>query len=85
MCTWSNIKWPCSIRLSRGTANSLNTLPIRWRKGPYNIFFHPANFKLLESPTVAGEFPLGTKLVGNNADFGFEFAVPFELDDISGM
>src|SRR4030095_10474131 len=33
MCTWSNIKWPCSIRLSRCPANSLNILPIRWRKG----------------------------------------------------
>ena len=38
MCTWSNIKWPCSIRLSRCTANSLNILPIRWRKEPYNAF-----------------------------------------------
>jgi hypothetical protein len=100
MCTWSNIKWPCSIRLSRCPANSLNTLPIRWRKAPYNAFFryfgintmwylhshrvcfrlsrsfnkvsfpcdferftdqrlsffHPANVKLLQSPSVAGGF-----------------------------
>ena len=38
ICTWSRIKCPSSIRLSRCIANCLSISPNRWRRTPYKAF-----------------------------------------------
>ena len=38
ICTWSRMRCPSSIRLSRCIANCLSTSPSCWRRAPYNAF-----------------------------------------------